>query len=144
MKIVFEGYCDQKAGWEFDAPLLLVAPVIQMHHVGNVHQAERVIDDYIETLSLGGIPESDGEIDRRVVRRDFQKARQGSKRFLYFRKDVEIPDDIEWGSDDPFVRIAYGTLQVGVIAATPERAACHDGDARTANRTHTADAAGEG
>lgn len=114
MKIVFEGYCDQKAGWEFMAPLLLVKPVIQMHDVGSIYEADSVIDDYIESVSFDEPPESDKELNRRVVRRDFRKALQGSERFLYFRKDVEIPDDIDWDSDDPFARISYGALQIGI------------------------------
>lgn len=113
MKIIFEGYCDERAGWDFMAPLLLVKPVMQMHDVGSIGEAGRVIEDYIVSLSLDEPLESDEELDRRVVRRDFRRALNGSERFLYFRQEVEIPDDIDWESDDAFERITYGELQIG-------------------------------
>lgn len=116
MKITFEGYVDQKAGWDFMAPLLLVKPVIQMHDVGNIGEADRVVDDHIEAISLGEEPRTDETIDRSVVLRDFRKAIKGSKRFFYFRKEVTIPDDIDWDSDDPFARIEYGDLQTGAAS----------------------------
>lgn len=120
MKITCEGYCDTKAGWEFDAPLLMVKPIMQMHHVGSVHEADRVVDDYIEAISLGEELESDEEISVRVVRKDFKKAKAGSTRFVYWSRDVEIPDDIDWDADDAFERVIYGALQIGVPRPTSE------------------------
>lgn len=122
MKIAFEGFVDQRAGWEFMAPLLLVKPVMQMHDVGSIGEVDRVIDDYIESFILGNPPASDDELDRRVVLRDLRKAAKGSKRFLYFRKEVDIPDNIDWTSEDPFARVSYGTLQIGIAAASGDTA----------------------
>lgn len=116
MKIIFAGYGDLRADWDFMMPLMLVEPVMQMHDVGSIDEAWRVIEDYIMDISLGETPTSDPALDRALVRRDFRKARKGSRRFCYFQQEVDIPDDIDWESvddDDPFERITFGELRIG-------------------------------
>lgn len=119
MKMTFEGYGDLGAGWDFMMPLVLVEPVMQMHDVGSIDDADGVIEGYIMEISLGETPTSDPALDRALVRRDFRSARKGSRRFCYFRQEVDIPDDIDWesvGEEDPFERIAFGELQIGAAA----------------------------
>lgn len=114
MKITLEGFCDTHAGWEFDAPLFLVKPVIQMHDVGSsTAEADRIVEEYVMSLSFGETPEDDEELDRRKVLRCFRKAKDGSSRYEYWSQSVEIPDDIEWDAVDAFERVIYGPLQIG-------------------------------
>lgn len=117
VKITFEGFCDTRAGWKFDAPLFLVKPVMQMHDVGSsTAEADRIVEEYVMSLSLGDTPESDEELDRRMVLRCFRKAKDGSSRYEYWSQSVEIPDDIDWDSVDAFERVTYGALQIGTAA----------------------------
>jgi hypothetical protein len=112
MLIEFEGYYDSRAGWDFSAPLLMVKPVIQMHEVGSICEADRVVEDAIEAIGLGDELEPDEEINRRAIMRAFRKAKKGHKQFIYWRMDVDIPDDINWDAEDAFERVVYGDLEI--------------------------------
>jgi hypothetical protein len=102
--IVFEGFADTGAGWDFDMPVYMIRPVKREGIGGSMYYAEDMVEDCLGDLACGDEPESeDGEWGS--VMRQFRTARAGSERFVYWRCEATVPgpdaDDEEWDAVTP-------------------------------------------
>lgn len=99
--LTFEGFLVNDSGWEFEAPLYLIKPIIQMRAVGNIGEAEHIVEDYMINLSLGDENKSDvgHYATKKWVLESFEKAKKKKGQFTYWKKVIEY-NETELKSDE--------------------------------------------
>ena len=98
-KIIFEGFCDSEAGWEFDAPLHIVKPfhlyriISSLGSEAGLYEVERIF----EYIPPEGIKEDTDKhtwwpYHEQYVKRTFRLARRGKARrgIHYFKVEVKV------------------------------------------------------
>ena len=98
--ITFEGFIETAPDQEFDMNLLMVHPVRQMTHPGNVGGIDRLIEDCAINLNLGDELKSDPNLDEQMLLTELESVRAGKvpEHILYWKRVVEVDDDpdSEW------------------------------------------------
>lgn len=101
--IVFEGFVDYEAGWEFDMPVMMVKPVIMAGDGGNSGHIDDIVEIYCIDLSMGRVwkdekPSKSGFIwpyRTATFHSHFRKAKAGKARrgIEYWSRTVQLRFD---------------------------------------------------
>ena len=90
MKITFEGFYDTDSGHDFDMPMFMVSPCVQMVDVGNSGYAENMVEDYFIDWDIDGKkPRNHKGLLMSQVKKDFTASKKKGKRFKYWKAVVE-------------------------------------------------------
>ena len=97
-QIIFEGYYNENAGWEFDIPIALVHPICQFFDChSNTGGIEDIIESYMVDLSLDNNIHEFEYKDNLI--KEFRDIKIGKKSGNYWKAVVEY-DESKIKTDD--------------------------------------------
>ena len=94
-KIILEGYYDTDSGWEFEMPVVLMSPTVELYHANSVGCINNFIEDFIIDLDFFGLHggQQDCLDDYLDASNSYDLAKKGHETLKYWMAEVEYDEN---------------------------------------------------